>query len=537
MIHDFGQKFVILWGWRRLVAAFGFGLLAAAAMRPLLLWPVLFLSMPVFVWLLDGVAAGATGKARTFVAAFATGWAFGFGYFLASLYWIGVAFLVEAHLFAWMMPAAIAGMAAGMAAYWGLAGALACLLWRGGLSRIFLLATLLAGAEWLRGHLVSGFPWNSLGYAAEAFDGLSQNAAHIGVWGLTFFVALWTLAPARLAEPSNAAAKFLLLTIAGSALALWGIGFWRLSHASTSYVPGVALRIVQPNIPQSDKWTKNASTILQTLLDMSDRNVEPSRSGLLTHIIWPESAVPFLIDERPDALNAIGSVLPDESMLLMGSLRRTATTGMTGSEPIVYNSLVVINGRGQVAATYDKWHLVPFGEYLPLAKWLEPIGVRRLVTVPASFAAGAGRTAIDLGSAGVIAPLICYEAIFPGRVTAPGRRPDWLLNITNDGWFGTTAGPLQHFAQARFRAIEEGLPLVRAANTGISAVIDSYGRPLAFLPVGTRAVIDSRLPAPLQATTYSKFGDTAFFLLLAAGAIIGVSRNRTRRPRRHAIQN
>ena len=319
MLHDFGQKFVILWGWRRLVAAFGFGLLAAAAMQPLLLWPVLFLSMPVLVWLLDGVAAEQAGRMRTFLAGFAVGWAFGFGYFLASLYWIGAAFLVEAHLFAWMMPLAVAGIAAGMAVYWGLASGLACLVWRGGLSRIFLLAALLAGAEWLRGHLFSGFPWNSLGYAAEAFDGLSQNAAHIGMWGLSFFVALWTLAPARLAAPATAPANFLLLVIAGSALGLWAAGSWRLAQATTGYVPDVGLRIVQPNMSQSEKWrTENAAAILQTLLAMSDAKVEPYRAGLLTHVIWPESSVPILIDERADALHAIGSVLPDGATLVDG---------------------------------------------------------------------------------------------------------------------------------------------------------------------------------------------------------------------------
>ena len=264
---------------------------------------------------------------------------------------------------------AIAGIAAGMAVYWGLASGLACLVWRGGLLRIFLLAALLAGAEWLRGHLFSGFPWNSLGYAAEAFDGLSQNAAHIGMWGLTFFVALWTLAPARLAEPATAPANFLLLVIAGSALGLWAAGSWRLAQAATSYVPDVGLRIVQPNMSQSEKWrTENAAAILQTLLAMSDAKVEPSRAGLLTHVVWPESSVPFLIDERADALHAIGSVLPDGATLLMGSLRRAARTADAAGEPIVYNSLMVISGTGQVAATYDKAHLVPFGEYLPLAQ-------------------------------------------------------------------------------------------------------------------------------------------------------------------------
>ncbi len=530
MLRELAQKFEGLWGWRRLVAAFGFGLLASAAMPPLLLWPVLFVSMPVLVWLLDGVAAAGAGKMRSFFHALITGWAFGFGYFLASLYWIGAAFLVEAEQFAWMMPLAIAAMTAGMAAYWGLACAFAVLFWGRGLSRIFLLAASLAAAEWLRGHLLSGFPWNSLGNAAAAFDGLSQNAAHVGIWGLTFFVALWTLAPARLAEPATASARFLLLVIAGSTLGLWALGAWRLSQAQVGYVPNVALRIVQPNIPQSDKWRfENAASILQTMLAMSTPGSEPSAADNPSHVIWPESSVPFLIDEKPDALNAVGKVLAEDTLLLMGSLRRSKSA--TGGEAAVYNSLIAIDSGGRAVATYDKRRLVPFGEYLPLAHWLEPLGFRRLVTIPGSFAPGQGETVMAVGTAGIVAPLICYEAIFPGQVTRRGQRPDWVLNITNDGWFGTTGGPQQHFAQARFRAIEEGLPLVRAANTGISAVIDPYGRVLAALPVGARAVIDSRLPTSLPSTAYAKHGDVFFFLLLAGGAAVGVGLRRARRPR------
>ncbi len=292
------------------------------------------------------------------------------------------------------------------------------------------------------------------------------------------------------------------------------------------------LRIVQPNIPQNDKWRlENAASILQTMLAMSGPGTGASAAHAPTHVIWPESSVPFLIDEKPEALNAVGGVLPDDSVLLMGSLRRSKSA--TGTDPAVYNSLLAIDGAGRVLSAYDKRHLVPFGEYLPFAHWLEPLGFRRLVTVPGSFSPGQSEAVMAAGAAGVVAPLICYEAIFPGQVTRRGQRPGWVLNVTNDGWFGTTGGPQQHFAQARFRAIEEGLPLVRAANTGISAVVDPYGRVLAALPVGARAVIDSRLPASLPPTVYARYGDFAFFLMLAGGAVLGVGLGlrRARRPR------
>jgi apolipoprotein N-acyltransferase len=254
-------------------------------------------------------------------------------------------------------------------------------------------------------------------------------------------------------------------------------------------------------------------------------------------VVWPESAVPYLIDERADARNAIAAAIGDESLLLMGSLRRARPAGDPMSRPLFYNSLMVLDGRGEVKGSYDKWRLVPFGEYLPLARWLEPLGFRRLVTVPASFDPGPGRLSMDLGRAGVMVPLICYEAIFPGRVTGREGRPDWLLNITNDGWFGTTSGPSQHFAQARFRAIEEGLPLVRAANTGISAVIDPYGRVLDFLPLGAKGSIDSGLPARLETTAYAKVGEGAFLVLLLAGALAGMVRRGSRRATGVVVQN
>jgi apolipoprotein N-acyltransferase len=532
MIHRLPQRVKDLKGWRRLAAAFLFGGLAAAAMQPLLFWPVLFASLPVLVWLLDGILVVNGRSFRAACHAFATGWLFGFGYFFASLYWIGAAFLVDAETYAWMMPLALAALPAGMALYWAAATSLASLLWTPGLARVFLLAALLALSEWLRGRWFTGFPWNALGYAAEAFEGLSQLAAYIGIWGLTFLVLLWAGLPAALVNSGESrirktAALLALLSV----FPLWMGGALRLREAPNDQARGPLIRIVQPNIPQSDKWRNdNAQHILDELIAMSA--VGPLADGSSPRIvIWPESSVPFLIDEEPAALAAIAEALPDEGHLLMGSLRRMRPSA---TEPQrVYNSLFALDGQGRITAVYDKQHLVPYGEYLPLSAWLEPLGLRRLVTVPGSFDQGPGPQTLWAKGIAPFSPLICYEAIFPAEVVA-APRPAWLLNVTNDGWFGVTSGPYQHLAQARFRAIEQGLPLIRAANTGISAVIDAHGRLLETLPLGSKGTIDASLPGPLPPTYYARVGDLAFFLMIFAGVAAGLMAQRS--PARRLIR-
>jgi apolipoprotein N-acyltransferase len=527
MLHGLARRIMTLTGWRRLALAFVSGCMAAAAMPPLLLWPLLFAAFPILVWLLDAGGREQRNRLSSAARAFAVGWAFGFGFFVVSLYWTGAAFLVDAKTYGWMMPFAVAALPAGMALYWAGATALASLAWTEGIARIFLLSALLAIAEWLRGHLFTGFPWNALGYATEAFDGLAQIAAYIGIWGLTLLVILWSAlpviwgdAPRRWARP---AASCILL----AAVFLAAAGTMRL-HGSDQASSGIRLRIVQPNVPQSDKWrSDNALPILEELIALSKgaANVEGANPSPPALIIWPESSVPFLIDEEPRALALIAQALDDSSHLLMGSLRRDVSTD--GAYQRVFNSLFAMNGRGNINAVYDKHHLVPYGEYLPMAAWLEPLGLRRLVTVPGSFEPGRGPRTLAISPLPSFSPLICYEVIFPGQVSDRERRPDWLLNITNDGWFGITTGPYQHLSQARFRAIEEGLPLVRSANTGISAVIDAHGRVRQSLRLGRKGVIDGLLPPALAATPYVRFRDLPFWLLtlasLAASLVLQLS--------------
>jgi apolipoprotein N-acyltransferase len=526
MLFRLVSRLMTLGAWRRLALAAVAGCMAAAAMPPLLLWPLLLVALPILVWLLDAVHVQQQNRLSSIGQAFAIGWTFGFGFFVVSLYWIGAAFFVDAKTYGWMMPFAVAGLPAGMALYWGGATALASLAWSAGIGRILLLSALLAFSEWLRGHLFTGFPWNALGYASEAFDGLAQLAAYIGIWGLTFLVILWSALPALWGDEPRPWPRLTASLILLTALLLGAAGTVRLNGPDPS-PSGLRLRIVQPNVPQSDKWRNdNAPLILDELIELSKGGGTSSSPPAL--VIWPESSVPFLIDEEPGALALIAQAFDDSTHLLMGSLRRNSAAD--GARQRVFNSLFAISGRGRVDAVYDKHHLVPYGEYLPLASWLEPLGLRRLVTVPGSFEPGRGPRTLAISPLPSFSPLICYEAIFPGEVVDAARRPEWLLNITNDGWFGITTGPHQHLSQARFRAIEEGLPLVRSANTGISAVIDARGRVRQSLALGQKGVIDEMLPSALPATPYVRFRDLPFWLLVLTSIIASLLLQLSPRP-------
>lgn len=490
-------------GWRRAVVALGAGAVSSLAMPPLGAWPLLFATLPVLVWLMDGVA-GARLRVR-----FALGWLFGFGYFIGAFHWIAFAFLVEAETYLWMMPFAVGGLAAGMAIYWGLAVAAASALWRSGIARIVWLAVCLAAAEWLRGHLLTGFPWAAPGLAAMEMGGLAQAASLIGMTGLTFLTVLWTALPALAADRmasrrdiAAAAAIFALLPLA------WLWGEWRLAGTSPADVAGVKLRIVQPSVPQNEKWREgNVRAIFEKLMELSVGDG-------VTHVIWPESAVPALIEDSEGARQRIAGLLAGRATLIMGALRREGR----GPDAKVFNSVLVFDGRADIVARYDKWRLVPGGEFLPFETILEPLGFRRVVTIPGSFVAGPGPRTFAIPGAPRAAFLICYEAIFPHRLVDADHRPDWLINVTNDGWFGRSTGPWQHLAQARMRAIEQGLPVIRSANTGVSAVIDAYGRLRYHLLVDAVGAIDSPLPASIGATLYARFGDWMLACLLFLGS-------------------
>jgi apolipoprotein N-acyltransferase len=519
---------VLAWGWRRRLIALGAGAVSALAMAPYDLWPVLALTLPVLVWLIDGAGSGRSGLR----AAFTAGWWFGFGYFLAGLYWIGMALLVEADQFGWLLPFAVVAIPAGLAVFIGLGTLLARLLWTAGPMRIFAFAAAMTVAEWLRGHVLTGFPWNSFGQALAAVPALAQTASFVGLWGLTL-IALFTLAsPATLADPPEATRRPLLLPLASAALLLFlgGLGIYRLATTEVANVEGVRLRIMQPNLPQDQKFRPAAKqSVMNLYASISDRSTGPETRGVrdITHLIWPESAFPFFLEREADALARIADLLPPGVILITGAARAEEARGQ--AKPKVFNSIRVVGDDGAILSTYDKLHLVPFGEFLPLQAFLESLGFQQLTRVRGGFTPGAARRPLNIPRLPPASPLICYEVIFPGQALPEGARPNWLLNVTNDAWFGNTPGPHQHFAQSRLRAIEEGLPLVRAANNGISAVVDPLGRIVRSLPLGTDGVIDSNLPRAIPPTVYARLGDVPVLLVVIAFALFAAKSRRTSR--------
>jgi apolipoprotein N-acyltransferase len=527
---------VLAWGWRRWLIAFAAGAASALAMAPFDAWPVLFLTFPTLVWLIDGAAAGRWGG---LTVAAVTGWWFGFGYFVYGLYWIGYAFLVDAPTFGWMMPFAVVGLPAVLAVYTGVGVALARMLWTRGASRILALAAALTATEWLRGHLFTGFPWNAFGYALAAPGRISadlaneiglaigQSAALIGIWGLTFVAVVVFASPATLIDdPAETPRPWLPLLLGLLVLAgFGGFGAWRLAHIPTETVEGVRLRIMQPNLRQDVRFNYAArNEVMDRYIALSDRVVGPHSRGVrdATQLIWPESPFPFILTREPKALAQITRLLSPSTVLITGAMR--LPQNFDPADPHAYNSMYVIDHDGSILSLYDKVHLVPFGEYLPFEHILERLGLQELTRQQGGFLAGSSRRLLDVPGAPRALPLICYEIIFPGELAPAGERAGWMVNITNDGWFGISTGPYQHFQQARMAAIEQGLPLARAANTGISAVVDPVGRILKSLPLGSEGDLDSPLPRPIAPTIYARFGDLPAFIMLAAALLIVVGR-------------
>jgi apolipoprotein N-acyltransferase len=522
MITRLSHPVVLAWGWRRAAIAFAAGALSVLGLAPFEFWPLMFVTFPVMIWLIDGAAPGRWGGA---LSAAIAGWWFGFGYFVAGLYWIGHAFLVDAKTFGWLLPFAVTTLPAFLAIYTALGFALARALWTRGPLRILTLALTLTVGEWLRGHLFTGFPWNAFGYTLTGPLVLAQASALLGLWGLTFLSIAIFASPATLAdENADARRPALPLLLAITVLAaLAAYGATRLYLQPTEFVDGVRLRIMQPNLPQDEKFNYNAKQqVMNRYIALSNRATGPRLAGVgdATHLIWPESAFPFFLAREPDALAQIAELLPAGTVLITGAVRAPdATSGIKGLR--AFNSVYVIDHDGSILAIYDKVHLVPFGEYLPFQDILERAGLTQLTKLPGGFIAGDRYRPLSAPNTPRFLPLVCYEIIFPGAAVPRGaERPDWLLNLTNDGWFGISTGPYQHLQQARVRAIEEGLPLVRAANTGVSAVIDPLGRIIKSLPLGVEAIVDAQLPRRLDPTLYSRMGDAVIGLLLAFAAVI-----------------
>lgn len=516
--------------------AFSAGALSVLALAPFFAWPILFLTLPVLVWLLDPADPGSHARLKLrLVHAAGAGWWFGFGYFFFGLFWIGEAFLVEADTFGWLLPFAVTLMPAGLALFYAGATSAAVVLSRPGLARVVALALTLGIAEWLRGHVLTGFPWNVLGYAITWPLPLMQSAGLIGIYGLTVWTVVIFAAPLVVAadRARSWTVPLALAVVPLVVFATYGVVTLNFGPTPAAQNP-TRVRIVQPSVPQREKWQpQNQRAIFDLHLELSRRNPAGESADLdgVDLLVWPEAAMPFFPLEQPQALADIRAMLGDKTRLVTGGLRRVARAATDPSAPSkvdYFNSLMIIGSVDQPTHVYDKIHLVPFGEYLPLQAALEAIGLEQLTRLRGGFTPGPSPRPLLDG----IGPLICYEAIFPAAVVQGAERPRVFINLTNDGWFGNTTGPRQHLHQARIRAVEEGIPIVRAANNGISALIGADGALLAELGLNQKGVLDVVLPATRSTPPYGRWGDTLFLAnLLIFALLLGYLQRQAAHPR------
>ena len=487
----------------------GVGALAAAALPPIHAIPVLLVCIPVLL----SALASTTGR----WGGFRRGWWFGVGLNSIGLYWITEAILIEADRFWWLVPLAVPALSAVLAVFVGIATAIARCACPGP-ARVFALAGAWTLTDLARQFVLTGFPWNPLGsvWAIPGWlgDVMIQPAAGIGVHGLTLATLLLAAAPA-LSQRWRATA------LAG--LAVWaGCGLLRLDEVPTGTTPMPTVVVVQGNVPQGQKWNRAlVDSIFSRYLTLTSDGMRQAPPGPAA-VVWPETAVPFLLETDVAAREAIAAA-SGRAVALIGGVR----FGLDGRPR---NSLFALTPDATVSQVFDKAHLVPFGEYQP--NWI-PLGVQ---LVPGGgFAPGPGPISLTPPSIPKVGPLICYEAIFPGQAVDRNNRPDWLVNVTNDAWFGNSTGPRQHLAAARMRAVEEGLPLVRAANTGISALFDAHGHEIARLGMGQAGVLVGSLPRALPPTLFGQVGLLlpSFFgtLALFAGILLGRVRPAATRPK------
>lgn len=485
-------KALPLWG--QSIFAILIGMLGAFAQAPFGLVP-LILVMMALGFLILSVTLSARNAAYL-------GFLIGFGYFLVTLHWITSPFQVDAEQHAWMAPFALLFMASGMALFWSLAFGAARFL-----GPIWTLVVTWPLVELLRAYVFTGFPWASPPQAlvdVVVGQGLAWGGPHGMMLGLSLL--------ALLSFKSLTSSKISQFCLGIVMLLLTVLPTPRSDAELTTHT----IRLVQPNAAQKDKWNPDKSRVF------IDRLLQSTRAGEIPDLVlWPETSVPHLAQNAPRLLEAAGAAGRGAPVAL-GILRAENTT--------LFNSMIVLNEAGQITQTYDKHHLVPFGEYIPLRPILSALGMRAMADMFGDgFGRGEGAQVVDFGPLGKALPLICYEAVFAHDVGATPERPNFLMQLTNDAWFGDFAGPKQHLAQAQMRAIEQGLPMARAANTGISAMIDPYGRITDSLGLNEAGYIDARLPMPLSPTFYSKSGDLPIGGLLLLVALMALLRKMTLR--------
>ncbi len=493
-------------GWRRYLLSALLGCVAAVALPPFYIIPLLFLSFPALLVLIQ--------SSNNSKQAFAVGWWFGFGHFVTGLYWIANSLLVDAERFAWLIPFAVSLIPAVLAIYIGLVALIVFSMKLSGWRNVLWFAAVWVVVEMVRGQFLGGFPWNAIGYSWVFSGAMIQLTSITGVYGLSLLTVLIALIPYLfVAEEDKILRRQWTVGLITVLIVVFVGGALRISR-DVHAVSGVNVRVVQANIPQDMKWEEDVrwDGFLRHIA-MSRR---PSKLKDIDYIILPETAVPFALEQEKKIQRWIGKFKWPKSYIFTGSLR---TEGEKDNFKI-WNSIHVLNGKGKILGHYDKFRLVPFGEFVPFHNYMPFI--EKITHGALDFSSGDGVHTLILNAIKPFSPLICYEGIFPETAVNRSYRPEWILNVTNDAWFGKSTGPYQHFAMTRVRAVEQGLPLVRAANTGISAVVDGYGRVKASLGLSKSGVIDVALPAALPRTIYSRFYDSipAVLIILLAGVAV-----------------
>lgn len=494
----------------RVLIAFGLGCLSALAFAPFYWWPLFFAGIVGLVWLIDT----STSSSRCA----ALGWSFGFGYFIFGLSWLSIAFQSQILMPVWLGYFAVVGLGAVLAMYQALAFWASHRLWSRSSARILTLAAFWGIAEWLRGHLLTGFPWNGASLIWAETPAMLQFARHVGAYGLSFLTIAIAGCFALLADHSRSSN----VSLVGAGLLVGAVladGANHLNHASLQKEPLLRVHLVQANIRQQIKHDPAWQYAMLERYEQMTTTAIKSRGPAL--VVWPETAISYDVAGSPDLKSRLGRLLMPGGNLVLGAVRPVLDDR---SVVAAYNSMLVLNHAGTITASYDKAHLVPFGEYLPLQSFMQMLGLQRLVPGSAIFLPGKGVVTLRPPGLPSFSPLICYEAIFSGSVVDRRNRPAWILNISNDAWFGISNGPSQHLAQARLRAVEEGLAVARVTPTGITAIIDPYGRVAKSLELGDRAVLTGDILPPLEPTLFVWLGDWLFALMVAVALSLSIAR-------------
>jgi apolipoprotein N-acyltransferase len=478
------------------LALLGLGLFSGLSAAPIYFFPALILGLTGLIWALDSSLDAEKPMRSAFWRTFLFAWA----YLGIGVFWVAFAFWNRGGLFVFFGPFVALGGGAFLAAFWGVAGALYVRLKLKGPIRILAFAILILAAEAAKGLPFTQFPWNLPAHVFPAGGAVSQSAAWFGAWGLSFLVLVMFASPAALAGPGAGTQRRLPLLASLLVLAaLYAGGAQRLSRIETAYQENIVIRLVNVDIDQQTKWAPGGDDLARS------RYLELTASdGIenVTHIVWPEGALPLFLIEDSQAISALTEILTGGQTLLAGTPRREL---IEIGQYRYYNSLVAIafsEERPRVLGLYDKVHLVPFGEAVPFSGFLTSLGIQSLQELVAGYSPGAELVTLENAVAPPFLPLICYEVVFSGLQANSYTRPEWILNISNDAWFGPTAGPVQHLNITRYRAIESGLPIIRSASRGYSGVIDPYGRMPVYVDRRYDGITDVRLPSPGPRTLF-----------------------------------